>query len=371
MHNPFEKNPDLESMLEVVREFCADQAGEPVVRRIMENPEGFDRSLWQRLGQELGILGLGAPERLGGLGLGVADQAALMEALGAALMPGPLIGTLALAMPALGAVQDHSVQSRYLPSLISGDMTAAFAVPDHGGRFFPQAVEITAREEAGEWLLDGSIDHVVDAPIADLFIVAGRDAHGVHLWSVEKEVSGLSIQPEPVMDLTRRQGNLQLQSCRALKIVDQVEVEAVCNRAFLVAGALLASEQAGAAGRILDVTIDYVANRVQFGRTIGSFQAIKHRCADLLVAVEHARSVARHAAWAIDEQDPDAAVHVAVARSICSDAFYQLATVSIQLLGGIGFTWEHPAHLYLKRAIGDSLLLGTARQQRELIAAYL
>ena len=371
MQTPFETNPELDEMRDVVRDFCAEQAGEPVLRRIMESPSGFDAGLWRRLGEELGVLGLMAPEEVGGSGLGVVAQAAMMEEFGASLMTGPVFGTLALAIPALSMVHNPDIRSRYLPQLVSGEICAAFAVPDHCGGFDPDRVTVTADDTAEGWLLEGALEHVIDAPLADMFIVAARGPQGVGLWIVEKSAPGLTVEPMPVMDLTRRRGVLRLAGCQATKIADAAETKAVCDRTFRIGGALLASEQAGAAGRVLEFTVDYVRERVQFGRPIGSFQAIKHRCADLLVDVEHARSVARNAAWCVDQEDVEASRFVAVARSICSDAFNEVALAAIQLHGGIGFTWEHPAHLYLKRAVCDATLLGTAQEQRELIAARL
>lgn len=358
-------------MREVVRDFCVEQAGEAVLRRIMESPGGLDIALWRRLGEELGVLGLMAPEEVGGSGLGVVTQAAMMEEFGASLMTGPVFGTLALAIPALSMIGSSDIRSRYLPPLVSGEICAAFAVPDHRGAFDPDRVAITADEKDGVWLLEGALEHVIDAPLADIFIVAARGPEGVGLWIVEKSAPGLTVESMAVMDLTRRRGVLRLAGCQATMIADVAEANVVCCRTFLIGGALLASEQAGAAGRVLEFTVEYIRDRVQFGRPIGSFQAIKHRCADLLVAVEHARSVARNAAWCIDQDDADASRLVAAARSICSDAFNEVTMAAIQLHGGIGFTWEHPAHLYLKRAVCDAALLGTAQEQRELIAATL
>lgn len=368
MSTPFEFNADHEEMRTVVRAFCAEQAPEKEVRRLMETDIGFEPAFWRRLGAELGAFGLAAPEQYGGQAQGVRAQAVVMEEFGAALMTGPVIGALALSIPALCALSNEEAKQELLPALINGDRRAAFVVPDRGGRFDAAAVKIAAKSEKGRWLLNGVMDHVVDGEAADLLLVAARTDAGVSLFAVEAGSEGLTREAISVMDLTRRQALVSFKNCQARLLAEPEETARVCARAFLVGGALLSAEQAGGARRVLDNTVEYVANRIQFGRPIGSFQAIKHRCADLLVSVEHALSVSRHATWAVDTGESDPELAVALAQSICSDVYYQVVAASIQLHGGIGFTWEHSTHLYFKRAVTDAALLGAAEQHRNYIA---
>lgn len=371
---PFARNSDLENMREVVRSFCADCVSEAEVRRIMGTKTGTDPAIWKRIGGEIGALGLAAPEDFGGLGLGVQAQAVVAEELGAALLPGPVLGTLALAIPALCSLTDHDVKRRFLPALIAGDRRAAFAVPESGGRFSAVAVDVDARLVDDRWSVHGSFDNLVDGAAADVLIVAAKTGDDVSLFAVETGGNAVNSRPISVLDLTRRQASVTFAGARAELLARGAEAEKVCMRSFQVGATLLAAEQIGASDRLLSMTVEYLKTRVQFGRAIGSFQALKHRAADLLVALEQARSAGRYAVWRLDaHEDDDREIQraVSLAKALCSDVFYQIAVASIQLHGGIGFVWEHPVHLYFKRAVTDAALLGTAQHHREIVAELL
>jgi alkylation response protein AidB-like acyl-CoA dehydrogenase len=338
-----------------VRQFCADRFGDAAVRRLMDSETGHDPALWARLGGELGVLGLAVPEELGGAGGGLVDQAVVAEEFGAALVPGPVLGTVGLAVPALVALGGDDL----LGELLEGRRTAGFAVPDRGGRFDPELVTVTAADGT----LTGELSQVVDGA-ADVLLVAARIGDGVGLYVTD----GGERTPLSTLDQTRRQARVRFEATPARLIAGGAEAEAAITAALHTGAAVLAAEQVGGAQRLLDLTVAHARARLQFGRPIGSFQAVKHRCADMLVLVEHARSVAYHAAWALQDGTDDPELAVGVAQATCSEAYQRVAADTVQLHGGIGFTWEHPAHLYYKRAVTDAALLGSPAAHRERIA---
>jgi alkylation response protein AidB-like acyl-CoA dehydrogenase len=351
----FRFTPEQEDLRRAVRQFCAERVDEATVRRLMDGEPGHDPALWARLGGELGVLGLAVPEELGGAGGGMVDQAVVAEEFGAALVPGPVLGTVGLAVPALVALGGDEL----LEDLVEGTRTAGFAVPDRGGRFDADMVPVTAADGA----LTGELAQVVDGG-ADVLLVAARIGDGVGLYVTE----GGERTPLSTLDRTRRQARVRFDATPARLLATGAEAEAATTAALRTGAALLAAEQVGGAQRLLDLTVAYAGTRMQFGRAIGSFQAVKHRCADMLVLVEHARSAAYHAAWALQDGTDDPDLAVSIAQVTCSDAYQEVAAATVQLHGGIGFTWEHPAHLYFKRAVTDAALLGGAAAHRERIA---
>ena len=220
--------------------------------------------------------------------------------------------------------------------------------------------------------LSGTVAHVIDAPGAGLLLVAAARGTAVALYTVAAGAPGLVVEPVSTLDLTRRQATVRFDATPARLVASAEETADVCERVLRVAAVLLAAEQVGAAQHLLEASVSHARTRMQFGRAIGSFQAVKHRCADMLVDVELARSTALHAAWSLDEgTDEDARIEASLAKSVCSDAFTRVAAATIQVHGGIGFTWEHEAHLYYKRAITDAALLGSASDHRERLAALV
>jgi alkylation response protein AidB-like acyl-CoA dehydrogenase len=347
-----------------VRKFGAENFDEPTVRRLMESDPTFDAKVWARLGGELGVLGLSVPESDGGVGGTLVDQAVAVEELGAMLACGPLFGTVYLAIPALVAAASGPARDELLNELVEGRRTAAFAVADRAGAFAPAAVTVTASGAA----VTGIVDQVVDGGAADVLLVAAKGPDGVALYTVDATAAGVQRTPLETLDLTRPQANVQFTDAPAQLIAGPAEADRVIAHALHVGAALLAVEQVGAAQHLLDLSVDYAKSRLQFGRPIGSFQAVKHRLADVLVDVEHARSAAYHAVWALTEGSDDAALATSIAQAVCSAALSHVATDAIQVHGGIGFTWEHQAHLYFKRAATDAALLGTAEQHRSRVA---
>ncbi|MGB8504268.1 acyl-CoA dehydrogenase family protein [Mycobacterium sp.] len=352
---------------DAVRRFCAENFDEQTVRRLMESDPPFDPKVWARLGSELGVLGLSVPESDGGAGGTLVDQALAVEQLAASLACGPVFGTVFLAVPALVAASAGPVREELLTELTEGRRTAAFAVANWAGAFDPAAVTVTADGDA----LTGAVERVVDGGVADDLLVAADGPDGLGFYAVAAAGPGVERIPLVTLDLTRPQATIRFSDAPARLVAGADEAERVIGHALQVGSALLAVEQVGASQHLLDLSVDYAKSRLQFGRPIGSFQAVKHRLADLLVELEHARSTAYHAVWALTDGTDDPALAASIAQATCSAAFSRIAADTIQVHGGIGFTWEHQAHLYLKRATTDAALLGTAEQHRSRVAALV
>ena len=344
---------EQQALRAAVRKFCADNFDEDTVRRLMESEPRYDRAVWRRLGSELGVLGMAVPESDGGVGGSLVDQAVAVEEFGATLACGPLFGTVYLAIPALVACPAGDARDELLAALVEGERTAAFE---------PEPVSAAAGT------LTGTAARVVDADAADVLLIAASGSDGVGLYAVDLTGPGVQRTPLVTMDLTRPQARIALDGAPATLLAGPDEAERVITHALQVGSALLAVEQVGAAQHLLDLSVGYATSRLQFGRQIGSFQAIKHKLADMMVDAEHARSTAYHAVWALADASDDPALAASIAQATCSQAFSRIAADAIQVHGGIGFTWEHQAHLYFKRAATDAALLGSAEQHRDRVA---
>lgn len=351
-----------------VRRFCADHFDEQTVRRLMESEPPVDRAVWGRLGSELGVLGLSVPESDGGAGGTLVDQAVAVEELGAALACGPVFGTVFLAIPALVAASAGPVRDELLAELVEGRRTAAFAVTDRAGTFDPSALAVTAVRAGAGHILTGDVERVVDGGSADDLLVAAHGEDGVTLHAVDATGPGVRRTTLATLDPTRPQATIEFRDAPARPVSGPDEAHRVITHALQVGSALLAAEQVGAGQHLLNLSVGYAKSRLQFGRQIGSFQAVKHKLADLLVDLEHARSTAYHAAWALTDGSDDPALAASIAQATCSAALLRIAKDTIQVHGGIGFTWEHQAHLYFKRASTDAALLGGAEQHRSRVA---
>jgi alkylation response protein AidB-like acyl-CoA dehydrogenase len=361
------------------RGFLADNATSADVRRWMATDLGYDRDIWQRVAGELGWPAVPMDEDHGGLGLGLGETALLMEEMGAALFCSPFFATVCLAAPAIRLGGSDAQKGEYLPAIAAGELTAALALTEKTGRIDAAAIQAEAKADGESYILNGAKRFVVDGHSADLLIVAARTPGssgeaGVSLFAVPGNADGLARQSLPTLDQTRRQADIQLADVRVSR--DALIGEAG-NGWPLIAQVLdlgitaLAAEQAGGARKVLALTVDYIQERVQFGRQIGSFQAIKHRCADMMVKVESALAAANCAAEAADAGDADFPMLAAMAKAYCSDAYFACAGEAIQLHGGVGFTWEYDPHLYFKRARASAAMLGSADYHRERIAIGL
>ncbi|MCU1483041.1 MAG: acyl-CoA dehydrogenase [Subtercola sp.] len=368
MTQEFEFTEEMKELREMVREFCAEFSDEQTVRQTMETEAGYDAALWQRFGSELGVFGLAVAEELGGAGLGLVHHAIVVEELGAALVCGPVLGTLCLAIPALSALPEETIRAEYLPGLVSGETTATVAIPQRAGEYSPDDLSVDAVSDGEAFALSGRLDYVADGSTADVLFIAARTPTGVALFAVDSESTGVERTRLFTLDQTRRQATIVLQNAAARLICAETETPDVLVQTLATATALLAASQVGGGQRMLDATIAHVSSRIQFGQAIGAFQAIKHRCANMLIAEEQARSAAYHAAWAIQDGTDEPLIAASLAKAVASESFLWISRSAIQLHGGMGFTWEGAPQLYLKRATADSLTLGTAAEHTERLA---
>jgi alkylation response protein AidB-like acyl-CoA dehydrogenase len=337
---------------------------------------GYDQALWQRLCGEIGIAGLAVPECYGGAGAGPVETHVAVEELGRDLTPSPMIGSAVLAAQALLASGDSAACRRLLPPIADGTAIAALAWTGPDGHWDPGDVAYHAAAPAdiadtaatpGSWVLNGTAHHVLDGAAADVLLVAARMPDGVGLFEVDPRHNGVTRSAVTTMDGTRELAIVELKDVPGRRIGERAALARVRDLACVA----LSAEQVGAAQRALDLTVAYTQIRVQFGRPIGSFQALQHRMADLHVLVESARSLSYAAATAAAEGAPDLGLRAAAAKVYCSEAALRVAGEMIQLHGAIGITWEHEAHRYLKRAHGAAQLLGRPDEHVARIAAAL
>ncbi len=354
---------------ESVRRFLAGRAPVSRVRELMETEGGTDPAVWQQAGAQLGLQGIAIPESCGGAGFSFAEQAIVLEELGAALYGGPYLASAVLAATALLSCPDTVAARRLLPPIASGESVATLAFTEDDGSWDPAPVRLTAAGDgAGGWVLDGHKSFVLDGHTADLILAVAATGSGPSLFAVQAGAGGLHRRVLPTLDQTRKLARLEFRSVPAQLIGAAGEAAPVLARTLDVAAIALAAEQLGGAQRALDMAVGYAKTREQFGRPIGSFQAIKHRCADLLLEVESLRSAVGYAAAAVAEDSAEVPVLAALIKAYASDVYVHVAGENIQIHGGIGFTWEHDAHLYFKRAAASALFLGDASYHRERLA---
>jgi acyl-CoA dehydrogenase len=365
----FEFTPEQRDLRAVAREFCSERFAEPEVRRLTETADGFDRDVWRRLGRDVGLLGLAIPEELGGAGAGLVDLALVAEEFGRTVAPAPLVSTVALSATALRLAGDDGTAKELLPAIAEGEAVVALAATDDRGAWAPAQPTVRATRTDGGWRLSGEQAHVLDGAAADTVLVLATTETGTGLFAVEGTADGLTREPQSVLDLTRRQARLRYADVPAQAVGEPGQATAAVAGARDVAAVVLAAEAVGGAQRLLDMTVEYAKTRLQFGRAIGSFQAVKHRCADMLVDVSHARSAAYHAAWAADGGTDDPRLAADLATTVTAQSYLRVAKNTVQVHGGIGFTWEHPTHLYYKRAVGDAALLGGRAAAADRLAA--
>jgi alkylation response protein AidB-like acyl-CoA dehydrogenase len=353
------------------RSLLQRHAPESAVRAAMESEDGYDPAVWRRMAQEIGLQGLIVPEPLGGSGADFVDLGVAMEELGRGLYCGPFLSSAVLAATALMSAGDEIAARKYLPDVCSGSLLATVADDGLlGGRDHPVPAATSSAETVR---IDGRVGYVLDGHIADILVVTARDQDEAGLYLVDARSAGIATTLLPTMDLTRKIAAVEFRGTEAQRLGPLGNARRVLTRVRDLATIALAAEQVGSAQRMLEISVEYARTRTQFGRTIGSFQAVKHRCADMSVDVESARSAAYNGIWTAARQ-PDAnqlAVAAAIAHSYCSEAFTRVAASCIQVHGGIGFTWEHPAHLYYRRAKSSELLFGSPAEHRRRLAKLL
>ncbi len=364
----FAFSEEQEELRRAVRRFLEDKSPMTEVRRLMETEEGYDPAVWEQMANQLGLQAITIPEEYGGAGFGYVELIVVLEEMGASLLGAPYFSTVGLAANCLLSSGDESAKKDYLPGIAAGETIATLALTEDSGRWDLDGVTLQATPAGEGWSLDGHKMFVIDGHTAQLILVAARTGAGVSLFAVDGGATGLTRTSLATMDQTRKQARLEFASTPARLIGEDGAADAVLTRTLDLAAVALAAEQVGGAQRCLDMSVDYAKTRIQFGRPIGSFQAIKHKCADMLLEVESAKSAAYYAGWAAAEDSEELPVVASLAKSYCSEAYFHAAAENIQIHGGIGFTWEHDAHLYFKRAKSSELLLGDPTYHRELLA---
>jgi len=368
-------NEEQELLRNTARKFFENECGSDTVRRLMETPEGINVELWKKLAEQ-GWLGLIYPEQYDGTGLGLVDLVVLMEEMGRAVAPGPYFSTVLLGGLAILEAGGEGQKKEWLPRIAAGDKRVALAWMEPSAQLGPAGVTLTAVEKGAKYTLSGTKLFVHDAHTADALVVAARTrpgagADGISLFLLPRGTEGLEVTLLPTMDQTRKLCEV---ACSDVTVgADALLGAAGAGWAPLArvldrATVALCAEMCGGAQKVLDMTVEYAKIRQAFGRPIGSYQGVKHRAADMLVDVENSKSITYYAAWALDENSPEAPLAVSMAKAYVSDAYRRVAAAGIQLHGGIGFTWEHDLHLYFKRAKGSEFTFGDATHHRERVA---
>ncbi|HEY7265250.1 MAG TPA: acyl-CoA dehydrogenase family protein [Trebonia sp.] len=354
-----------------VRRFLADRAPISRVRELMETDDGLDRAVWDHAAGQLGLQAMAIPEAYGGAGFTFAEQAIVLEELGAALYTGPYLASAVLAATALLASPDEDARKGLLPGIAAGETIATLAFTEDDGSWDPASIRTTAVKNGTGWNLDGHKSFVLDGATAGLILVMANTDAGLSLFAVEAGAAGLTRTTLPALDQTRKLGRLEFSGVTGRLIGSPGDGAAVLDRTLDIAAIALAAEQLGGAQRALDMAVEYAKIRHQFGRPIGSFQAIKHRCADLLLEVESLRSAVSYAAAAVSESPDEIPVLASLLKAYASETYFHVTAENIQIHGGIGFTWEHDAHLYFKRAKSSELFLGDGAYHRERLATRI
>ncbi|MFI0348976.1 acyl-CoA dehydrogenase family protein [Actinomadura sp. 9N407] len=355
---------EQEELRDALRRFFGDKSSGAEVRRLMETAEGYDPAVWEQMAGQLGLQSMAIPEEYGGAGFGMREVSIIMQEMGRAVVCAPYLSGLVAAAALLGTGNEDA-KRELLPGIAEGGTIATLAWTE-GQSWDPESVAMAARREGDGWVLDGTKSYVLDGHVANLVLVVAQGEDGLALFSVDGDAQGLVRTALPTFDQTRKLARLDFTAVPARLI--EAQAAPVLAHALDVAAVALAAEQLGGAQRAMEMTVEYVKVRHQFGRPIGSFQAIKHRCADMFVLVESARSAVLQAALVADESPGELPAAAALAKAYCSDAFFEVAGETIQLHGGIGFTWEHDAHLYFKRAKSSQELFGPPARHRGRLA---
>jgi alkylation response protein AidB-like acyl-CoA dehydrogenase len=359
----FGLNDDQETLQRYAREFLEKECPSTFVRAQMDSDTAHDASFYARMA-ELGWMAIAIPEEHGGQGMSYVDLAVLVEEMGRAVVPGPFFATVCLAAPVLV----DAGRGDLLSEIASGKRLATLAFTEPSGRVDAEGVQLAANGN----VLTGTKTFVPDAHVANTIVVAARTSDdGISLFVVPSDAPGVTVTQLTTMDMTRRWCEVNLDGVEAEPLGPRDGGWPILQRALQKSIALLSAECVGGANKVLDMSVEYAKVRMQFGRPIGSFQAVKHRCADMLVDVEMARSAMYYAAWAASEDDPELPLAASVAKAWCGEAYTRVAANGIQVHGGIGFTWEHDMHLYFKRAKCNELLLGDTTYHRDVVARLI
>ena len=370
---------EQEQFRSVVRRFLSAKSPTAEVRRLMASTDGFDPLVWKQLASDLALPGIHLPEAYGGAGFGAVELNIAMEEQGRALLCAPYFSSCVLAASAVLHAGTEEQKARLLPGIANGECRAALALTEANGRWDVDSVQAVARPDAsaaGGWRIDGAKRFVIDGCTANALVVAARiagrtGAAGVGLFWLSADAQGVARSPLATMDATRKQASIQFSGAAAELLGEEGFGAQALARTLDDAAIALAGEMIGGAEALLESAVAYANMRVQFGRAIGSFQAIKHKCADMLLDVELAKSAVYYAAQAQADGNPETPGLACLAKAAASDAYMRTATQTIQIHGGIGFTWDNDTHLWFKRAKSSEVLLGDPNYHRELMLQRL
>ena len=367
----FALDEDQVALQSVLREFLTDRSPEAAVRAQLEDTAGYDRDLWDLMAGQLGVCGMAVPEEYGGAGFSFFELGLVLEELGRSLTVSPFFASCIMAAQLLLAVDDESARKDYLPGIAAGSLIASVALAEDSGSWRPEDVTTRAEERDGAWRLTGHKSYVLDGAVAGLLLVIARTDDGPAIFAVDTTpdgAEGLALEPLPTMDQTRKQARVTFDGTPARLLGTVAGAQAAIATMLDRSAIALAADALGGTGKVLEMSVEYAKIREQFGRPIGSFQAIKHKCASMLVDLESSRSAVYYALWAVSAGEPDERTVAPLVKAHCVDTYLHAAGENIQIHGGIGFTWEHPAHLYLKRAKSSQVLLGDSDFHRQQLA---
>ncbi len=358
---------EQEQLRQFVRSFLEDKSSEAAVREQMETEAGYDQAVWSQMAEQLGLQSLVIPEAHGGQGFSFVELGVVLEEMGRSLLCAPFLSGV-LASAAIMNSGDDAAMAAHLPGIASGETIATLAFTEESGKWDESGITMEASASGDGHTLSGVKSFVIDGHTANLIVVAAKTGAGVSLFAVDGDASGLTREALSTMDQTRKQAKLTFDNTPATLIGTDGGGWSTMSTVLDLGAVALAAEQVGGAQFVLEMAVQYAKDRVQFGRPIGSFQAIKHKCADMLLEVESAKSAAYYGLWCAAEMNDELPSVASLAKSYCSEAYFHAAAENIQIHGGIGFTWEHPAHLYFKRAKSSELMFGDPAYHRELLA---
>ncbi len=370
---------EQEMLRESAQRFLEAECPTTWVRRMMADETAHSGELWKKMAA-LGWLGILLPEEYGGQGGSFLDLVVILEEMGKALLPGPFFATALLGTPAVLAAGSAEQKAELLPQVASGDLLLTLALAEASGRYDASGVTLAAQPKGQDFVLSGEKLFVPDAHVADYMVVAARTGQGarpeegISLFLVDTRAPGVQTTQLKTVDMTRRLCHVVLQEVAvpAARVLGELGGGwPILKRVLDLAMVGLCTEMVGTGQKALDMAVAYAKERVQFGRPIGSFQAVKHKCVDMMVAVENARSLTYYAAWTVDEGVPEAQTAVPMAKAYCSDMCKTVTSEAIQVHGGIGFTWEHDIHLFYRRALASEAAFGSAPLHREAVAQAL
>src|SRR3989441_483199 len=370
---------DQELLRDTARKFLDSECPTTFVRKMMADETAHSTELWKKI-TRLGWLGIIVPEEYGGSGGNFLDLVVILEEMGKSLLPGPFFATVLLGSTAVLAGGSAAQKAALLPTVAAGNLLLTLAVAEPSGRYDAAGVTLAATSKGSDFVLSGEKLFVQDAHVADQLVVAARTSQGsspqdgITLFLVDAKAPGVRISQLKTVDMTRRQCHVTFQDVAVAgsQVLGEVgKGWPIVRRVLDQAMAGLCAEIVGTAQKALDIAVAYAKERVQFGKPIGSFQAVKHKCVDMMVQVENARSLTYYAAWTVDENVPEVGQAVPMAKAYCSDMAKTVTSEAIQVHGGIGFTWEHDMHLFYRRGLAAEAAFGSAPVHREVVAQTL